>query len=138
MRTKHLLALAFSLSTLFVSAQSWLPEASAPSGEDIPHNQWFFHSGVYIITFDENYVGYVKSLRECESLVRDAGKLFDYPESDDSIVPSYLEDEDLSSSTWETAISVGGAEVSKSWLVGEWRIILILNSEAYMIGVLKA
>lgn len=140
MRAKYILVLAFSLSTLFVSAQSWLPQAESQSdGNAIPNiGEWAnYKNEMYIKYFNNNYVGYVKAIRECEQLMTEAGKSFNNPDSDKSIVPTYLENEDLSSSTWETAVSLETAEVFKAWFHLEGYITTLqMNKDEYKIVIM--
>lgn len=131
-----LLALTLTPS---LKAQTWLPSTipfSELEGDGL--KQWFEEDGIKVKMFPMNYVGYVECVNEAKFLMADAGTSIYRAETFQSIIPDYLEDEDLTSSPLQFAVSVGSAKVVRTVEVDGWRIMLALTEETYSVAVYPA
>ena len=117
------------------NSQSWMPETT-PVSESSGYGEWYaLQNGVKLILYPSNYVGYVSAINEASDLFEAAGFSLSSSSNALSIVPSYLRDESLSSSTMEMAVSVGSAKIIRSVEADGFRIILILSEDSYSVAV---
>lgn len=132
---KKLIFGAFALLTMTASAQDWIPKTVPVVGGEFEYDQWHQQNVWIAKAYRLNYVGYVESIRDAQSLVRDAGLSYYTPASDVSIIPSYIDDEQ--SSTCWTAISVGSAKIIKVWNVDAHLIILLASEDEIRLAIIS-
>jgi len=138
------LTAAFICTTLFASAQDWLPEDYKTFDNldeaiiAMSDEEWVYIADqqFYLYAVDDNAIGIKHAYTEIMRILNVAGLEWSDPNIDNSYLASYIESK-FDYGSLSTSISVGGSEVVMIWDHEGYRIALNLTENQQGIFILK-
>ena len=138
------LTAAFICTTLFASAQDWLPEDyKTYSNLDaavitMSDEEWVYieDQQFYLYSVGDNAIGIKHAYTEIMQVLNTAGLEWSDPDIDNSYLAGYI-DSKFDYGSLSTSISVGGSEVVMVWDHEGYRIALSITQDQQGIFILK-